>query len=55
MNNATTIRKMSDTVLSCEIRSAWAEVKCDIRHGIQPRAQLSNYVAALEAEKARRA
>jgi hypothetical protein len=54
MNNAA-IPRMSDQVLACELRAAWAQVECDLRHNINPGRLLSNYIAALVAEQARRA
>lgn len=54
MNNAT-VTKMSDTVIACELRAAWSEVECSVRHGQQPSARISNYIAALTAEQTKRA
>ena len=53
--NTTQIKRMSDTVIFCELRAAWGEVECDVRHGVEPRRSLSDYVAALTAEQKRRA
>lgn len=52
MTNA--IAKMSDMVLACELRAAWSEVECSLRHGQQPSERVSNYIAALSAEQTRR-
>ncbi len=53
--NTTQTTKMSDTVIECELRAAWAEVECDMRHGVQPSKRVSDYIAALTAEQTRRA
>ena len=55
MLNAKTIKKASKIVLECEARLAWGEVECSLRHGIEPRASLSAYVALLERELKARA
>lgn len=55
MTNTNSIKRMSDTVLECELRAAWNAVECDIRHGVQPGRTVSDYVAALMAEQKRRA
>ena len=55
MSNAAAIKKMSDTVLFCELRAAWTQVECDVRHGQQPSKADSDYIAALTAEQKRRA
>lgn len=52
--NSKQISRMSDTVLFCELRAAWGEVECSIRHGVQPSKRTSDYVAALTAEQKRR-
>lgn len=49
------IRKMSDTVIACELRQAWNDVECAMRHGQQPSKSTSDYVVALTAEQAKRA
>jgi hypothetical protein len=54
MNNAA-IKKMSNTVLACELRAAWSDVECALRHGVQPQKSTSDYIAALAAEQAKRA
>jgi hypothetical protein len=53
--NANTIKKMSDTVIACEIRTAWNEMEGDLRHGLPVRPSLSKYIAALKDEQYRRA
>jgi hypothetical protein len=53
--NLKTVRKMSDMVICCELRAAYADVEMAIRHGNQPGRVLSDYVAALTAEQKRRA
>jgi hypothetical protein len=52
--NTKAIRKMSDTVIECELRQGWNEVACNMRGNVQPSRRLSDYVAALTAEQARR-
>lgn len=49
-----TIRKMSDVVIFCELRSAWKDVECAVTHGVEPAKALCDYIAALESERARR-
>ena len=48
------IGKMSLVVIECELRAAWAEVECAVRHGLEPSKALGAYIAALEAEKVAR-
>ncbi len=45
---------MSDTVIFCELRAAWEEVACNMRCNVQPSKRVSDYIAALTAEQARR-
>lgn len=54
MSNAKNIRRMSDTVIFCELRAAWEEVSCNMRGNVQPSARVSDYIAALTAEQTRR-
>ncbi len=49
------VAKMSNMVIECELRSAWNQVECDLRHGVQPSRSLSDYAAALAREAAKRA
>lgn len=53
--NKKTVSKMSDLVIECELRGAWADVERDLRHGVESSRATADYVAALSAEKARRA
>ena len=55
MTNSKTVRKMSDTMIACELRQAWNDVACNLRGGVQPSKRLGDYVAALTAEQTRRA
>lgn len=55
VRNLTAVYRMSDEVIEIELRQAWAEIECNMRHGNQPSAWQSDYTAALEGEKARRA
>ena len=56
MTNSKTLRKMSDTMIACELRAAWEEVASGTRCGIsQPRKSLTDYIVALTGEQKRRA
>ncbi len=48
MKTTAAIKGMSKMVLECELRAAWAEVECDMRHGSQPSKRVSDYIALLE-------
>jgi len=50
MLNTKNIKKASKTVIECELRAAWQEVECDIRHAGQPGKAISDYVALLTKE-----
>lgn len=53
MNKTTkTVSKMSKTVIACELRAAWGEVECNLRHGVKISKQLADYIAALEKANA---
>ena len=55
MTTQSSIKRMSDMVIECELRAAWGTVECDLRHGLQPSKRDSDYIAALMAEQKRRA
>ncbi len=55
MTNTKTIRRMSDTMIFCELRAGWEEVACNLRGNVQPSKRISDDIAALTAEQARRA
>ncbi len=50
MKTTATIKKMSKTVIECELRGAWADVECALRHGSEPSRSLGDYVAMLTRE-----
>jgi hypothetical protein len=49
------IAKTTDMVITCELRAAYGEVECQLRHGLQPSKEVSDYIAALSCEQVRRA
>ncbi len=48
MLNTKTVKSASKMVIEGELRAAWSEVECDIRHGSQPSKRVSDYIALLE-------
>ena len=48
------IKKMSDTVIFCELRAIWNEVEANMRHGVETPKSVGDYAAALTAEQKRR-
>jgi hypothetical protein len=55
MTNTNSIKRMSDMVISCELRAAWGEVECNMRHGAEVSKRTADYIAALTDEQKRRA
>ncbi len=47
MLNAKTVKRASKMVIEIELRSAWSEVECTVRHGGQPSKRLSDYIVLL--------
>jgi hypothetical protein len=50
MLTAVQIKMASKTVLECELRDAWREVECNLRHDLEPGTIVSNYIVRLERE-----